>query len=115
MQFKDPSNKKVDLYMEPRSLIFFSGEVRYNWLHQIAQRKVDRLHSDLKFRSRRISMTFRKVKTDGPCRCKWPLLCDSQNKSAPVEMNLLSEGAGTQGAEEAKTENLLQNVDQNAT
>ncbi len=67
----------------------FSGEVRYNWLHSIAQRKVDKVDGLLKFRHRRVSLTFRKVKTD-PCQCKYPLLCDSQNKSVAVQENQLS-------------------------
>jgi len=76
MHFKDPTNKTVDLYIQPRSLMVFSGEVRYNWLHSIAQRKIDKLDDLLKFRHRRVSLTFRKVKAD-LCRCRFPLLCDS--------------------------------------
>jgi hypothetical protein len=67
----------------------FSGEARYNWLHSIAQRKVDRVDGLLRFRHRRVSLTFRKVKTD-QCRCEYPLLCDSQNKSVAVQENALS-------------------------
>ena len=89
--------------------MIFSGEVRYNWLHSISLRKVDKVNSandlgddidqsllktSLKFRHRRISLTFRKVKTDGPCQCKWPLLCDSQNKSVAVQENFLTGEAG---------------------
>ena len=32
-----------DLYLLPRSLVIFTGEVRYNWLHSIALRKIDRV------------------------------------------------------------------------
>lgn len=42
----------------------------------------------LKFRHRRISLTFRKIKKD-PCRCDWPQLCDSQNKSVAALENKL--------------------------
>ena len=76
MHFKDPSDKTVDLYLKPGSLMVFSGEARYNWLHSIALRKVDKVDGLLKFRHRRVSLTFRKVKTD-LCRCQWPQLCDS--------------------------------------
>lgn len=76
MHFKDPSNKTIDLYLLPRSLMVFSGEVRYNWLHSIAQRKIDKVEDLLRFRHRRVSLTFRKVKSD-LCRCNFPLLCDS--------------------------------------
>ena len=96
MHFKDPTNKVIDIYLQPRSLLVFSGEARYNWLHSIALRKVDKVDGLLKFRHRRISLTFRKVKTD-PCKCKFPQLCDSQNKSAIVNENML----GNNGDEEA--------------
>jgi alkylated DNA repair protein alkB homolog 8 len=36
MHFKDPNNNTTDLFIEPRTLMVFSGEVRYNWLHSIA-------------------------------------------------------------------------------
>jgi len=75
----------------------FSGEARYNWLHSIALRKVDKVDGLLKFRHRRVSLTFRKVKSD-LCRCKWPGLCDSQNKSQAVNERDLAVGEG----EEAK-------------
>jgi len=89
MHFKDPKNNTLDLYLQPRSLVVFSGEARYNWLHSIATRKVDKVDGLLKFRHRRVSLTFRKVKTD-PCRCRFPLLCDSQNKSVSVQENTLA-------------------------
>ena len=83
MHFKNPQNETTDLYLEPRSLVIMTGEVRYNWLHSIATRRLDRVNGLLKFRHRRVSLTFRKLKND-PCRCKWSLLCDSQNKSVAV-------------------------------
>ena len=97
MHFKDPSEKVIDLYLQPGSLMVFSGEARYNWLHSIALRKVDKVDGLLKFRHRRVSLTFRKVKSD-LCRCKWPGLCDSQNKSQAVNERDLAVGEG----EEAK-------------
>ena len=97
MHFKDPSEKVIDLYLQPGSLMVFSGEARYNWLHSIALRKVDKVDGLLKFRHRRVSLTFRKVKSD-LCRCKWPRLCDSQNKSQAVNERDIAVGEG----EEAK-------------
>ena len=101
MHFKTPENVTKDLYLRPRSLVVFSGEVRYNWLHSIATRKLDKITSSnnedgaLKFRSRRVSLTLRKVKKDGkPCECKWTQMCDSQNKSVAVTENLLGGEAG---------------------
>ena len=73
----------------PRSLALLSGEVRYDWLHTISERKVDKVEGLLRFRHRRVSLTFRKVKNDGPCVCKYPKLCDSQNKLLTVEQNFL--------------------------
>jgi alkylated DNA repair protein alkB family protein 8 len=91
----------MDLYLKPRSLIIFSGEVRYNWLHSIATRKIDKIESDLnpdgmlKFRSRRVSLTLRKVNASGkPCECRWAKMCDSQNKTVAVTENLLGGEAG---------------------
>ena len=48
----------------------------------------------LKFRHRRVSLTFRKVKFDGPCRCAYPKLCDSQNQAVAIEENMLTGEAG---------------------
>jgi alkylated DNA repair protein alkB family protein 8 len=75
-----------------------TGEARYNWLHSIASRKIDKVDGLLKFRHRRVSLTFRKVKTD-PCRCKWSILCDSQNKSQAVSENMLSGEVTKEGSE----------------
>ena len=76
MHFRNPEGVTTDLYLEPRSLVVMSGEARYNWLHSIAMRKIDRLDGLLKFRHRRVSLTFRKLKTT-QCTCKWSSLCDS--------------------------------------
>ena len=35
MHFKTPEGQTKDVFLKPRSLVFFSGEVRYNWLHSI--------------------------------------------------------------------------------
>ena len=94
MHFKNPDGVSKDLYLLPRTLMVFSGEVRYNWLHSIAQRKIDKVGETLKFRGRRISLTFRKVKKT-PCECRWPGLCDSQNKSSAVTENMLGGEAGS--------------------
>jgi alkylated DNA repair dioxygenase AlkB len=78
MHFKTPEGLTKDLYLQPRSLVVFSGEVRYNWMHSIAQRKIDNVifadndSAQLKFRHRRVSLTFRKVALNGnKCVCKW--------------------------------------------
>ena len=43
MHFKTPLDEHKDLYLQPRSLIVFTGEVRFNWLHSIAERKIDKV------------------------------------------------------------------------
>ena len=80
MHFKTPEGLAKDIYLRPRSLILFTGEVRFNWLHSIATRKIDKVlgaigaeemkdaevadSSYLKFRHRRVSLTFRKVRKE---------------------------------------------------
>ena len=75
MSFKSYTNDEKHLYIPQRGLIIFSDEARYAWYHSIAQRKVDKFHGKLIFRKRRISLTFRKIKTT-PCLCKYPFFCD---------------------------------------
>ena len=80
MNFRTPEGVQKDVYLMPRSLLLFSGEARYNYLHSISTRKLDKVDGLLRFRHRRLSLTFRKLKTDGgPCTCRFPKLCDSQN------------------------------------
>ena len=56
----DPTMKTV-VPLHRRSVIFMRGEARYNWKHGIAPRKTD---FGIK-RHRRISLTFRVMKTEG--------------------------------------------------
>ena len=52
---------KVEVLLEPRSMVAIRGEARHNWSHGIPQRKADLYHG-LRFnRQVRLSMTFRKV------------------------------------------------------
>lgn len=55
------SGRKSSLLLETRSLLVFSGEARYEWLHRIAQRKADRHDGQTINRTRRLSLTFRTV------------------------------------------------------
>ncbi len=84
MNFRTPEGNQKDVYLKPRGLLLFSGEARYNYLHSIATRKLDSVDGLLKFRYRRVSLTFRKIKLD-PCTCRFQKLCDSQNKLVAVE------------------------------
>ncbi|KAA8521052.1 hypothetical protein F0562_011795 [Nyssa sinensis] len=70
-------SRKV-IYLPPRSMLLLSGEARYAWHHYIPHHKVDKVKDILVRRgSRRVSFTFRKVRT-GPCQCEFPPYCDSQ-------------------------------------
>lgn len=55
------SKKKVEICLEPRSLVSISGDARHKWTHGIPQRKVDTIGSSKIARKIRLSMTFRKV------------------------------------------------------
>ncbi|CAI2387862.1 unnamed protein product [Moneuplotes crassus] len=92
MIFKSAEETK-HISIKPRSLLIFSGEARYKWLHSIPSRKFDRVDGLIKSRRRRISLTYRKVRSTPVCSCRWPRMCDSQNKQAAVDENkLIGEG-----------------------
>ena len=56
------TGEKSSLLLEPRSLLVLGGDARYVWQHTIAGRKTDRRNGQIIQRTRRISLTFRKVK-----------------------------------------------------
>jgi alkylated DNA repair dioxygenase AlkB len=51
----------VPVLLEPGSLVVMTGEARYEWMHGIAGRKSDTFAGRTFERSRRVSLTFRKV------------------------------------------------------
>ena len=55
------TDEKSSLLLEPRSLLVLTGDARYIWQHAIAGRKTDRYNRQIIRRTRRISLTFRKV------------------------------------------------------
>jgi alkylated DNA repair dioxygenase AlkB len=55
------SRAKVPLFLARRSLVVLSGEARYDWRHAIPARKKDTHEGRDLSRSRRLSLTFRKV------------------------------------------------------
>jgi alkylated DNA repair dioxygenase AlkB len=55
------TKEKLELILEPRSLVVVSGEARHKWTHGIAFRKSDYFCGVKYDRSLRISMTFRYV------------------------------------------------------
>ncbi|KAF5477545.1 hypothetical protein F2P56_004173 [Juglans regia] len=82
MKMQSPEDDKSFLrraiYLPPRSMLLLSGEARYAWHHYIPHHKIDLVKDSVIRRgSRRVSFTFRKVRT-GPCQCEFPQYCDSQ-------------------------------------
>jgi len=76
--------QKKDVYLYPRSICCFLGESRYGYHHKITSRKTDCVDSCVIPRSRRVSITLRKVRANHLCNCAWPRWCDSQNPSTLV-------------------------------
>jgi len=65
MEFTNPATEdKINHLLEPRSLLIFSGDARYQWKHGIAARKTDKYQGQTIQRGRRISLTFRNIITD---------------------------------------------------
>lgn len=54
-------DRKIDIWMEPRSIVVLSGDARYKWMHGISPRKNDTWNGIKYPRERRVSITFRKV------------------------------------------------------
>lgn len=62
MDFKSlATGKKIPILLEPRSLTVLKDDARYKWTHSIAARRIDQFHDQVITRSRRVSLTFRKV------------------------------------------------------
>ena len=77
MDFRKYNGEEKQVYLKERSLMIFSGEGRYAWTHGISCRKMDKVGDILQHRSRRISITLRKIKFT-PCECPYYFYCDSQ-------------------------------------
>ena len=77
MSFRNQKLEQKHLYFPRRGVVVFQGEGRYAWYHSIATRKLDKVEGKIKFRKRRISLTFRKTKQT-PCQCLYPVFCDSR-------------------------------------
>ncbi len=62
MEFTHSKTKeKIALKLETRSLVVLKDEARYEWKHAIPPRKKDKYDGEQIERSRRVSVTFRKV------------------------------------------------------
>jgi alkylated DNA repair dioxygenase AlkB len=55
------TGEKISVLLEPRSIVVLKDDARYQWMHSIAARKVDRFQGQTITRERRLSLTFRKV------------------------------------------------------
>lgn len=58
---KDIPQNKIEVLLQPCSLILLSGDARYKWSHGIPSRRTDNFEGLKITRERRISLTFRKV------------------------------------------------------
>jgi len=67
MELVHTKNKtKVVLLLQPRSLLVLQDEARYDWTHAVPGRKSDTIDGQTLLRSRRLSLTFRKVLVGQP-------------------------------------------------
>ncbi len=55
------TKQKLEVLLEPCSLVVINGEARYRWSHGIAQRKSETFNNMNFKRNLRLSLTFRKV------------------------------------------------------
>jgi len=63
MQFKNSRSDQIEqALLMPRSIVVLSGPARYEWTHEILRIKEDIIENNVLKRSRRISVTFRRVK-----------------------------------------------------
>ncbi|KAI1729842.1 2OG-Fe(II) oxygenase superfamily domain-containing protein [Ditylenchus destructor] len=79
MEFRDCANSadSTNILLPSRSLLIMRGASRYRYKHGIISRKYDvnPLDNRLMARKKRISFTFRKVRTQ-PCDCPFVEFCD---------------------------------------
>lgn len=64
------SEDKIPLFIPPRTLIAMKGESRYKWYHGIPNRKSDKFNGKVHLRTRRVSVTFRKIILEGSEQCE---------------------------------------------
>ncbi|KNC87526.1 hypothetical protein SARC_00350 [Sphaeroforma arctica JP610] len=76
MEFKHRDGRAMSVLVPARSLVAFTGEVRYDWTHAITETRFDYVDNSFRERQFRISLTFRETKST-PCDCNYPHLCDS--------------------------------------
>ena len=75
----------ASLLLPRRSLLLLRGEARFAWTHAIVARRTDNVAGRLQQRSRRVSITLRRVRPNtapsntcggmSSCACAWPAVC----------------------------------------
>ncbi|KAL4778696.1 hypothetical protein BJX76DRAFT_352408 [Aspergillus varians] len=77
--------EKVDVDLEPRSMMRFTGDARLHWTHGIAKRKTDTLGDGcVRPRGERWSITYRWAR-EGDCECGNVELCDTAQARLGIE------------------------------
>lgn len=67
MRFSSQAHsQKMELHLQPASLLVMSADARHFWTHAIPARKTDILEGQKHLRSRRLSLTFRTMKFENP-------------------------------------------------
>ena len=61
MEFLRPGHATEKVLLEPGSVVVFSGDARHEWQHAIPARTADDWRGQRLRRSRRVSLTFRKM------------------------------------------------------
>ena len=79
LRLKRSSEAPHFLWLPPRSLVIYRGEVRYAYTHGIVSRKGDLVDGEWRFRERRVSITLRRVNTAARCHCAYPHFCDARD------------------------------------
>jgi len=90
----DGSPTTHHIVLPRRSLLVLRGEARHAWTHRITGRITDAVVTgpgvfEVVPRGRRVSVTFRAVRTS-PCRCVWPSLCFDQDGGSSQPAHLFS-------------------------
>lgn len=58
---KKLTKEKIPVVLPPKSAVILKGKSRFDWLHGIPARKSDKIKNIKKERTRRVSLTFRRV------------------------------------------------------
>lgn len=70
--------KRASVLLPRRSLVVLTGAARYAWWHSISDRATDVVDGRLVQRSRRVSLTFRRVRLAPVCACPFVEYCPTQ-------------------------------------